>query len=306
MVSSKESPSFKTEKRRIDPSMRRRETLERLETRERQRISALSATLNVMIKAVQKAGRSIIRDFGEIGQLQVTKKGPGDFVSNTDIMVEKILIESLSEDRPDYGIISEEKGVIPSKNNSPFTWIIDPIDGTTNFIHAIPYFAISVALREQDDIVAAVLFNPISNELYYAEKGQGAFLMTPAGSKRLRVSGRTQLADSLFGLTGFNDFGKKELLEKFSGRVAGIRHMGSTTLELASVAAGQLDAFITKGANLWDIATAYLFIREAGGKIATLSGKTDLQDLVKSDYIIASNLSLMATIQKGMVKKDTL
>ena len=304
MALSKETSSFKTEKRRIDPSLRRRETLERLETRERQRITALSAILNVMIKAVQKAGRNMIRDFGEVSQLQVTKKGPGDFVSNADIMAEKILIESLSEDRPDYGIISEEKGSVPAKNGSPFTWIIDPIDGTTNFIHAIPYFAISVALREHDDIVAAVLFNPITNELYYAEKGQGAFLMTPSGSKRLRVSGRSQPGDCLFGLTGFNEIGKKELLEKFAGRVAGIRHMGSTTLELASVAAGQLDAFITKGANLWDIAASYLFIREAGGKIATLSGKTGLQDLIKSEYIIASNLSLMATIQKGLAKKD--
>ncbi len=304
MVELKEKTFSKIDRRHIDSSLRRRESLEKLETRERQRISSLSATLNVMIKAVQKAGHNMIHDFREVSQLQVTQKGPGDFVSNADIMAEKILIEALSSARPDYGIISEEKGHIPAKNGSSFTWIIDPIDGTTNFIHAIPYFAVSVALQEGHDIIAAVLFNPISNELYYAEKGKGAFIMTPTGSKRLRVSNRTQLPDCLFGLTGFNDIGRKELLEKFSGRVAGIRHIGSTTLELAFVATGQLDAFITRGANLWDIASSFLFIREAGGKISTLSGKTDLQDLIKSEYIIASNLSLMTKIQKELMKKD--
>ncbi len=304
MVLSKNLSPSKTDHKTTLSSFRRRQSLEKLETREQQRISSLSAILNVMIKAAHKAGRNMTRDFGEVSQLQVTQKGPGDFVSNADIRAEKILMDSLSEARPDYGFICEEKGYIPPKNDSPYTWIIDPIDGTTNFIHAIPYFAISIALREHNDIIAAVLFNPISNELYYAEKGQGVFLMTSMGSNRLRVSSRINLSECLIGLTGFNEAGKKELLEKIAGQVAGIRHIGSTTLELALVAAGKLDAFITKNANLWDIAANYLFIREAGGKLSTLSGKTDLQSLIKSEYIIASNISLMTSIQKKLIKKD--
>lgn len=291
---------FVTEKRKITPLERRRETLERIETRERQRISSLSAVLNVMIKAVQKAGKSIIRDFGEIGQLQITKKGPGDFVSNTDLNVEKILIESLKEDRPDYGFISEEMGVIPAQNDSPFTWIIDPIDGTTNFIHALPFFAISVALKHHDEITAAVLCNPISNEIYYAEKGQGLFQMTPTGSKRLRVSGRTSLSDCLISATGRT---QKEVLDTFIDRVAGFRHIGTTTLQLAEVAAGRMDAFIAKKIPIWDVAASALFIKEAGGQIATLSGKTALKDLIADEYVIASNLSLFTTIQKELKKK---
>ena len=292
--------AFTTEKRKIDPIQRRRERLERAETRERQRLSSLSAILNVMIKAVQKAGRSLIRDFGELGELQVTRKGPGDFVSNADLQVEQILIDSLSEDRPDYGFISEEKGPIAPKNDSPFTWIIDPIDGTTNFIHALPYFAISVALKYQDTITAAVVFNPISNELYYAEKGQGAFLMTPSGCKRLRVSGRINLSECLIGSVGR---AQTDALQKLSGRIAGFRFSGAATLQLSEVSAGKLDAFIIKKAPVWDIAAASLFIREAGGTIATVSGKTGLMELTSGEYVIASNLSLFTTIQKELLKK---
>ncbi len=292
--------AFTTEKRKIDPIQRRRERLERAETRERQRLSSLSAILNVMVKAVQKAGRSLIRDFGELGELQVTRKGPGDFVSNADIQVEKILIDSLSEDRPDYGFISEERGLIAPKNDSPFTWIIDPIDGTTNFIHALPFFAISVALKYYDAITAAVVFNPITNELYYAEKGQGAFLMTPSGSKRLRVSGRTNLQECLVGAVGRIH---GDVLQKLAGRIAGFRFSGAVTLQLSEVSAGQLDAFIAQKMPVWDIAAASLFIREAGGTIATVSGKTGLMDLTGGEYVIASSLSLFTTIQKELLKK---
>ena len=151
---------------KMSPMERRRASLERAETREQQRISSLSAILNVMVKAVRKAGRNMLRYFGEISQLQVREKGAGDFVSDADVRAEKILIESLHEDRPDYGILSEECGEVSPQNGSPFTWIIDPIDGTINFIHAFPYFAISVALKYHDVITAAVLFNPLSNELY--------------------------------------------------------------------------------------------------------------------------------------------
>ncbi len=275
---------------------RRRASLERAETRERQRISSLSAILNVMVKAVQKAGRNMLRDFGEVGQLQVREKGAGDFVSDADIRAEKILIESLTEDRPDYGVISEECGEIPAKNGSPFTWIIDPIDGTTNFIHAFPYFAISVALKYHDEITAAVLFNPISNELYYAEKGQGFFVMTATGNKRLRVSGRGDLRTALIGLNSW----ETQIADKLSDKVATLRHFGSYTLELAAVGAGQLDAMILRKPLCWDIATAALFIKEAGGRIATLSGKTEFKDLVGADIVLASNLTLFPKLQKEL------
>ncbi|MBP5533935.1 MAG: inositol monophosphatase [Alphaproteobacteria bacterium] len=280
---------------KMSPMERRRASLERAETREQQRISSLSAILNVMVKAVRKAGRSMLRDFGEISQLQVREKGAGDFVSEADTNVEKILIESLQEDRPDYGLLSEECGEIPAKNGSPFTWIIDPIDGTTNFIHAFPYFAISIALKYHDEITAAVLFNPITNELYYAEKGQGFFMMTTTGNKRLRVSGRNDLSTSLVGLNN-----KENQIEKtLDQKVCSFRHLGSCTLELAAVGAGQLDAVIlTKKPCIWDIAAACLFIKEAGGRMATLSGKTDLKNLSEADMVIATNLSLFPKFQK--------
>jgi len=289
--------AFVTEKRKIDPAFKRRLSLEREETRERQRISSLSAILNVMVGAVQKAGRTVVRDFGELSQLQVTQKGLGDFVSSADINVEKVLIDCLTEDRPDYGIISEEMGERPAKNDSPFTWIVDPIDGTTNFIHAIPYFSLSVALKYKDDITAAVVFNPITKELYYAEKGKGVFLMTPSGNKRLRVSGRTKLSESLLAYPVNWDS------TPFYGIGTRLRHLGSTTLELASTAGGQFDALITGRPYLWDIAAGYLFIKEAGGQMATLSGKTALSDLVNSDCVIATNLTLFPKIQK-ILKKE--
>ncbi len=281
---------------KLTPQERRRASLERLETREQQRISNLSPILNVMVKAVKTASRSMIRDFGEVGQLQVREKGAGDFVSESDIRAEEALIEALSTARPDYGIISEERGKIAPKNDSPFTWIIDPIDGTTNFIHAIPYFAISVALRYHDEITAAVLFNPITNDLYYAEKGEGLFVMTATGSKRLRVAARSDLSTALVSVNNK----ESELLSKLSNKVASFRHYGSNALELASVGAGQMDAVILNGAPIWDIATAYLFIKEAGGKFATVSGKTKLDDLVAGEYIIASNLTLFAKLQKEL------
>ncbi len=277
-------------------AVRRRESLERIETREQKRISNLSAILTVMVRAVQKAGRSMVRDFGELGQLQVREKGAGDFVSDADIRSEKILIECLSQDRPDYGFISEEAGTIAAKNDSPFTWIIDPIDGTTNFIHAFPYFAISLALRFHDEITAAVLFNPITNELYYAEKGEGFFLMTPNGSKRLRVSGRKELRTSLIGLNNKEE----QLAVQLSDKVGSFRHFGSNALELACVGAGQLDAVILSKPPVWDIATASLFIKEAGGRIGSVDGKTGLKDLMASPFVIATNLTLFDKIQKAL------
>lgn len=293
-----------SEKKSADALIRRRDTLGRIETREAQRLSSLSSHLNVMIKAVQKAGRSIVRDFGEISQLQVRKKGPGDFVSSADINVESILIEMLQKARPDYGFISEERGVIAGENKD-FTWIIDPIDGTTNFVHAIPYFSISVALKHRDEIIAAVLFNPITNELYYAEKGQGAFLMAPSGNKRLRVSGRGQLADALVGVSGLNSKDKNQsALSALAGNVAAFRHFGSMSLELVGISAGTLDAVVLKCEKIWDWAAGILFVTEAGGKIATLSGGKRLSDYVSGDFVIAANVDLWTRIERLLKKKE--
>lgn len=288
-------------KNETDASMRRREVIAKVETRENQRMAAMSPILTVMMKAVQKAGRKIIRDFGELAFLQVRKKGVGDFVSETDISVEQALIESLKKDRPDYGFISEECGEIAGKEGCPYTFIIDPIDGTTNFIHAIPYFALSVALKERDEIVAGVIYNPVTGELYFAEKGSGAFVMEATGNKRLRVAGRVQLSDSLLTLSGLNSLTPSPLLSIFAGKITGMRNYGSTVLALASVASGQMDGFVGKNIKLWDLAAGVLFIREAGGVVATVSGKRELSALIGDEYVLACSSAIYPQLQKTLV-----
>lgn len=288
-----------TEKRKITPRPQTmRERAERAETREAKMIAALSPNLNVMVKAVRKAGRRMIRDFGEISNLQISQKAPGDFVSNADTMAEKILMESLHEDRPDYGFIGEELGVTPAQNESHFTWIIDPIDGTTNFLHAIPAFAISVALRQDDEIIAGVTYNPVTSELYYAEKGKGAFLMTPTGNVRLRVSGRKQLSYALVGSNGFTNRKNRATLDKLVSKVASIRYNGCTTLSLASVAAGQLDCYIATQFKLWDLAVGLLLIREAGGYVGDFLNETELDKIVQNQSLLACNMVLKESIKK--------
>ena len=172
----------------------------RPETREEKMINSLSPILNLMVKSVRRASSSLLRDFREVSHLQLSRKGPGDFVSSADLTVEKKLISFLQESKPDYAILSEECGTIAAKNNSPYCWVIDPIDGTTNFIHAIPTFAISLALMRGDEVLDAVIFNPVLNELYYAEKGQGAFVMRPTGDERLRVSARRNIETTVVSL----------------------------------------------------------------------------------------------------------
>lgn len=288
-----------TEKRKITPRPQSmRERAERVETREAKMIAALSPNLNVMVKAVRKAGHRMIRDFGEVANLQVSQKAPGDFVSNADTMAEKILIESLHEDRPDYGFIGEELGITPAQHDSHFTWIIDPIDGTTNFLHAIPIFAISVALRQDDEIIAGVTYNPVTSELYYAEKGKGAFLMTPTGNVRLRVSGRKQLSYALVGSNGFTNRKNRDTLDKVVSKVASIRYNGCTTLSLAAVAAGQLDFYIATQFKLWDLAVGLLLIREAGGYVGSFAGATQLDQIVEQHTLLASNMVLKETVKK--------
>lgn len=279
------------EKRTITPRV---QTLkrEKTKTREDLMIEALSPQVMIMVKAVRKAGRRLVRDFGEITNLQVSRKGPGDFVSNADTMVERVLIEQLSADRPDYGFITEETGTIPARNNSPYTWVIDPIDGTTNFIHAIPFFAISVALMHQDTVIAGVVYNPITNDLYYAEKGKGCYLMTPTGNSRLRVSARSNIETALIGSNYFKGEANRANVVKFAESAASIRYNGSTTLSLAAVAAGQYDGYIATQFKLWDVAAGYLLVKEAGGFMSDYVGNRELSDIMKEQTIIASNAAL--------------
>ncbi|MDA9629403.1 inositol monophosphatase [Candidatus Pelagibacter sp.] len=211
---------------------------------------SISANLNVMIKAAEKASKSIIRDFGEVEKLQVSKKGPHDFVTKTDKNVEKILIEELSKLKKNYSFITEENGTIKNKDNENI-WVIDPIDGTTNFLHGIPHFAISIALQSKNEILSGVIFDPIKDEMFFAEKDKGAFL----NNQRLRVSKKSYLDDCLFSS---NSEGVK-----FSD--LNMRSSGSAALDMAYVASGRLDGYFQNKINLWDIAAGAVMIREAGG-----------------------------------------
>ena len=217
---------------------------------------SISANLNVMIKAAEKASKSIIRDFGEIEKLQVSKKGPHDFVTKTDKHVEKILIEELSKTKKNYSFLTEETGAIKNKDNEN-TWIIDPIDGTTNFLHGVPHFAISIALKSKDELLSGLIFDPIKDEMFFAEKDKGAFL----NNQRLRVSNKNSLEECLFSS---NNEGVK-----FSN--LNMRCSGSAALDLAYVASGRLDGYFQKKINLWDVAAGVLMIKEAGGIVKDIN-----------------------------------
>lgn len=284
------------EKRTITP--RAKTQKKRPETREEKMIAALSPDLNIMVNAVRRAGHNLIRDFGEISSLQVSQKGPGDFVSNADLMAEKNLIAYLKEARPDYAFLSEECGELKAEHESQKRWVIDPIDGTTNFLHAIPVFALSVALFDGNEVIAGVIYNPITNELYYAEKGKGAFLMTAGGNKRLRVSGRTKMEHVLLASNAFGMKKNRDVVAECSKQVASVRFNGSTTLGLASVAAGQFDAYVASQFKLWDVAAGYLLIKEAGGYVSDFKENRDLFDIVKSQTIVATNMSLKTPFLK--------
>jgi myo-inositol-1(or 4)-monophosphatase len=213
---------------------------------------SISANLNIMIKAAEKASKSIIRDFGEVENLQVSKKGPYDFVTKTDKLVEKILIEELSKIKKNYSFITEETGTIKNQDRNN-VWIIDPIDGTTNFLHGIPHFAISIALKSDDKILSGLIFDPIKDEMFFAEKDKGAYL----NNQRLRVSKKSSLDDCLFSS---NHEGVK-----FSN--LNMRYSGCAALDLAYVASGRLDGFFHNKINLWDIAAGAILVEEAGGII---------------------------------------
>tara|TARA_B100000674_G_C37647410_1_gene826289 strand:- start:52 stop:762 length:711 start_codon:yes stop_codon:yes gene_type:complete len=209
-----------------------------------------------MIKAAEKASKSAIRDFGEVERLQVSKKGPHDFVTKTDKYVEKILIEELSKTKKSYSFLSEEVGKINNKDKENI-WIIDPIDGTTNFLHGIPHFAICIALQSKNEIISGLIFDPIKDEMFYAEKNKGAFL----NNNRLRVSNKNSLEDCLFSS---NHEGVK-----FSN--LNMRYSGCASLDLAYVASGRLDGFFHNKINLWDVAAGALMVEEAGGNVNNLN-----------------------------------
>jgi len=217
---------------------------------------SISSNLNIMIKAAEKASKSVIRDFGEVEKLQVSKKGPRDFVTKTDKMVEKILIEELSKTKKNYSFLSEEVGSIKNKDQENI-WIIDPIDGTTNFLHGIPHFAICIALQSNNEIVSGLIFDPIKDEMFFAEKNKGAYL----NNHRLRVSKKNSIEDCLFSS---NHEGVK-----FSD--LNMRYSGCAALDLAYVASGRLDGFFQNKINLWDVAAGKLIVEEAGGIVNNIN-----------------------------------
>ena len=232
-------------------------------------MNSISANLNLMIKACEKASKILIRDFGEIEKLQVSKKGPSDFVTNSDLRVEKILIDELSKGKPDYSIISEENGVKKNKDIKN-TWVIDPIDGTVNFLHGIPHFATSIALKRENEIISGLIFDPIKDEMFYAEKNNGAYL----NNKRIRVSKKNNMRECLFATSG-----KVEGKMEFS-----FRKSGSAALDMAYIACGRYDGYYQKNLHLWDIAAGLVIVEEAGGVI----NKINLSN-IKDFKIIASS-----------------
>ena len=234
-------------------------------------MNSISANLNVMIKASEKASKVLIRDFGELEKLQVSKKGPQDFVTNSDIKVEKIVIEELKKARPNYSILSEENGIEKNKDQS-YTWIIDPIDGTVNFLHGIPHFAISIALQFKNEIISGLIFDPIKNELFYAEKDKGAFF----NNQRIRVSKKNNINECLFAT------GKIENELDLT-----YRRTGSAALDMAYVASGRFDGYFQNNLNLWDIAAGIIIVKEAGGIV----NEIDL-DNIKNIKVLASSVEI--------------
>jgi len=288
-------------KQKITPRTRTLRS-KRPETREEKMIAALSPTLNVMVNAVRRVGQNIVHDFREVANLQISEKGPGDFVSNADLYSEKKLIELLHEARPEYGFLSEECGEIKGADGCEYYFVLDPIDGTNNFIHALPLFCLSLALMKGKSVLAGVIFNPVTNELYYAEKGKGAFLMTPTGNMRLRVSGRRKLKQCLLATNGYSAERTRKGLDGVAKDFASARYFGSGALSMAMVAAGQIDAQLEFRFHKWDIAAGYLLVQEAGGKVTTFDGRTDLDSIVSTCTLLAANPSLHEILLPKMAK----
>ncbi len=257
-----------------------------------------SAIVSVMIRAAEKAGRALVRDFGEVEQLQVSRKGPADFVSTADLKAEDIIRKELTRVRPGYGLLMEESGEIPGQDNDN-RWIVDPLDGTTNFLHGLPHFCVSIALERKGELFAGVIYDPVKDEVFWAEKGLGAYL----GDRRIRVSGRKNLADALLA-TGIPFLGYQEgeghamflaQLGRVMEKTSGVRRWGSAALDLAYVAAGRYEGFWETGLNPWDVAAGIVLIREAGGLISEIDGKPHT---LESPSILATNDPLNRDIAK--------
>jgi myo-inositol-1(or 4)-monophosphatase len=249
----------------------------------------VSPTLNVMITAARKAGRSLIRDFGEVEQLQVSIKGPANFVSVADHKAEDIIFKELNKARPGYGFLMEERGHVDGVDKT-HRWLVDPLDGTTNFLHSNPMFAVSIGLEREGQLVAGVIYNPASDQLFTAEKGKGAFM----NDRRLRVAGRKTLADALVttgiphrGRDGHPRFLKE--MEVMMREVAGIRRTGSAALDLAFVAAGRFDAYWERNLKPWDLAAGIVIVREAGGFVTDLDGS---EKMLESGDVVAANSNI--------------
>ena len=241
-------------------------------------MKSISANLNIMIKASEKASKIIIRDFGEIENLQVSKKGPTDFVTNSDLKAEKIIIEELKKARPNFSFITEENGEQNNKDTKN-TWIIDPIDGTVNFLHGIPHFAISIALKSNNEIVSGLIYDPIKDEMFYAEKNNGAFL----NNRRIRVSNKNDMNECLFATNN-------RLISKLNFP---IRKSGCAALDMAYVASGRYDGYFQNDLNLWDIAAGIIIVKEAGGVINDI----DL-DNINNLKVVASSVNIGAKLQE--------
>ena len=254
-----------------------------------------SANLNIMIKAARKAGRALVKDFREVENLQVSMKGAGDFVSKADIAAEKILKDELMSARPTYGWIAEEGGEEAGADPTR-RWIVDPLDGTTNFLHGLPHWAVSIALEHKGQIVAGVVFDPAKDEMFFAEKGTGAWM----NDSRMRVSGRIKMIEAVFA-TGLPFGGRSDLpvtlqeLARLMPAVAGVRRWGSAALDLAYVAAGRYDGYWERRLNSWDIAAGSLIVREAGGLVEPLNPNGNI---IEDGEIICANEPLFGHLTK--------
>jgi len=255
--------------------------------------------INVMEAAARKAARGLVRDFGEVEQLQVSRKGPADFVSQADHKAERILREELSRARPDWGFRLEEGGEVKGAD-ADHRWIVDPLDGTTNFLHGIPHFAISIGLEHRGEPIAGLILDPVKDEMFFAEKGQGAYL----NKQRLRVSGRSKLRDSLFA-TGLPFHGKPGHersageLETIMPEVAGVRRMGAAALDLAYVAAGRYEGFWEWGLSPWDVCAGICIAREAGALVSEINGG---EKVLEGGSILAANDKLYEPLRELLRK----
>ena len=260
-----------------------------------------SPQINLIIRACKKASRSLIRDFGEIENLQVSAKGPGDFVSSADKRTEKILIEELQRAHPEFGIITEETGII-NKSNTQNRWIIDPIDGTMNFLNGVPQFAISIGYEENNEIKCGVIFNPITNEMFTAEKGNGAYL----NNSRIRVSNKKNVKDSLLVTGGPKQASKikERIFSEYinlSKNASNIRKFGSAALDMAYVACGRFDGYWQREINYWDIAAGIIIVKEAGGFVNFFEQTTNTH--LKMN-ILASNAGIHEELKDLIAKKN--